>query len=48
MKRIIWVPWDTLKIEDWKIYIKESGKDTYKEIDEKYLNEEIMVILLFE
>jgi len=40
LKRIIWVPWDTLKIEDWKIYIKESWKDTYKEIDEKYLNEE--------
>lgn len=40
LKRIIWVPWDTIKIEDWKIYIKEMWKDSYKQLDEKYLNDE--------
>lgn len=40
LKRVIWVPWDTLKIEDWKVYLKEKWQKEYKELKEPYLNEE--------
>lgn len=40
LKRVIWVPWDTLKIEDWKVYLKEIWQKEYKELKEPYLNEE--------
>jgi signal peptidase I len=40
LKRIIWIPWDTVRIEEWKIYIKEKGSTEFKELDEPYLNDE--------
>lgn len=40
LKRIIWVPWDILKIEDWNIYIKKSSTSDYVKLDESYLNSE--------
>ena len=38
VKRIIWLPWEELKIKDWKIYIKENG--VFKELEENFLDKE--------
>lgn len=41
LKRIVWVPWDTLKIEDWKVYVKPAWTEDYILMDESaYLNDE--------
>lgn len=40
LKRVIWIPWDELKIQDWKIFIKQKWKTEFIEIIEPYLNEE--------
>ncbi len=40
LKRIIGIPWDTIKIEDGNIFIKAKWENQYTKIDEKYLNEE--------
>lgn len=40
LKRIIGIPWDTVKIEDGKVYLKKQWEKDYKELDEKYLNSE--------
>lgn len=40
LKRIIWVPGDTLKIEGGKIFIKTQNSTEYVEINEPYLNSE--------
>ena len=40
LKRIIGIPWDNIKIEDWKVYLKKEWETNYKELDEQYLNEE--------
>ena len=40
LKRIIWIEWDTIRIEEGKVYIKEKDSSEFIEIDEIYLNEE--------
>lgn len=40
LKRIIWIPWDTLKIKDWKVFIKEKWKTEFVELQETYLSED--------
>lgn len=41
LKRIIWVPWDTLKIEWWDVFIRNSSTDDeFVKLDEPYLNDE--------
>lgn len=40
LKRIIWVPGDSVRIEEWKIYIKEKWTTDFVELDEVYLNDE--------
>jgi signal peptidase I len=39
LKRIVWIPWDSLKIEDWKVYLKEEEQSEYIELEEPYLSE---------
>ncbi len=39
IKRIIWLEWDTIKIEDWKVYLKKNNSTEYIELDEWYLSE---------
>ena len=39
LKRIIWIPWDRLKIEEWKVYVDWNWFIGYTELDEKYLSE---------
>lgn len=39
LKRIIAVPWDVLKIDDWNVYIKKWWSWDYVELDEPYLNQ---------
>lgn len=40
LKRIIWIPWDTLKIEKWFVYIKGKWENDFVKLEENYLNEE--------
>ena len=40
LKRIIGLPWDILKIEEWNIYIKKSFSWEYLKLEESYLNTE--------
>lgn len=40
LKRIVWVPWDTLKIEDWNIFVKKKDNQEYIKLEEDYLNNE--------
>ena len=39
IKRVIWLPWETLKIENGKVFIKEVWKEEFIKLDEEYLNE---------
>lgn len=39
LKRIIWIGGDTLKIEDWKVYLKEKWENNYIELNEPYLSD---------
>ena len=40
LKRIIAVPWDTLKIEWWEVFIKNEKTTDFVKLDENYLNSE--------
>jgi signal peptidase I len=40
LKRIIWVPGDTVRIEQGKVSIKIANSKTFEMLDEVYLNEE--------
>lgn len=40
LKRIIWIPWDNLRIEDWNVFLKKQWDLEYKKLDEQYLNDE--------
>jgi len=39
LKRIIWLPWDKIKIENWKVYIYSISKKTFVELQEPYLSD---------
>jgi len=39
IKRIIWLSWETIKIQSWSVYVKESWEKDFIELDEKYLDE---------
>ncbi len=39
IKRIIWLPWDTLAIEWWKVYLLDQQSNEFKELDEWYLDQ---------
>jgi len=40
LKRVIWMPGDHIKIENWNVFIKKSNDVSFSQLDEKYLNEE--------
>ena len=40
LKRIIWVPWDSIRIEEWKVSVKIKWSNEFVELDEMYLNDE--------
>jgi signal peptidase I len=40
LKRIIWVPGDSIRIEEWKVSVKVKWSNEFVELDEVYLNEE--------
>jgi signal peptidase I len=39
LKRIIWMPWDTLKIEDGNVFIKTASSEEFVMLKEDYLND---------
>ncbi len=39
LKRIIWLPWDEIKIEDWKVYLKQKWIGDFIELNESYLSD---------
>jgi len=40
IKRVIWLPNEELKIENWNVYIKKVWEEKFSLLDEKYLNKE--------
>ncbi len=38
LKRVIWIPGDSLKISNWKVYIKEKWQNDFVELKETYLS----------
>lgn len=38
LKRIIWLPWETIKIENWKVFIKKVNSENFVELNETYLS----------
>lgn len=39
IKRIIGLPWEKIKIEDWKVYLYDKVNDTFIELNEWYLSD---------
>lgn len=39
LKRIIWLPWETIKIENWRVYVFSKTLNKYEEIVEPYLSD---------
>lgn len=40
IKRVIWLPWEELKIEKWEVFLKKVWAKDFIKLDEKYLNQE--------
>ena len=40
IKRVVWMPWDSIKIEKWYVFLKKVWETKFKKLDEKYLNKE--------
>lgn len=40
IKRIIGLPWDTIKIENWKVYLQDKFTEEFVELDEWYLSQD--------
>ena len=40
IKRVIWLPWDKIKIQSWKVFLFNEGKNEFVELKELYLSEE--------
>jgi signal peptidase I len=38
IKRIIWLPWDTIRIKDWLVFVKKAWEKDFEKLNEKYLN----------
>lgn len=38
LKRIIWMPGETIKIDEWNVYIKKVGSDNFIKLNEEYLS----------
>jgi len=40
IKRVVWMPWEELKIEKGNVFIKKKWEKKFIKLDEKYLNKE--------
>ncbi len=38
IKRVVGLPWDSIKIEEWKVFLKQKWEAEFKELNEGYLN----------
>lgn len=38
IKRVIWMPWETIKFQDWEVYIKKIWSDKFIKLNEDYLS----------
>jgi signal peptidase I len=38
IKRVIWAPWDSVKIRDGKVYLRTNSNEGYVYLDEEYLD----------
>lgn len=41
IKRIIGMPGDTLKIENWIVYLKKNGEDEFTPLEESYVSDDL-------
>lgn len=39
IKRVIWMPWDTIRIENWHVFLKKASDPDFVKLDEQYLDE---------
>lgn len=40
IKRVLWLPWDQIKIKDGNVFLFDKDKNEFIQLDEKYLDEE--------
>lgn len=40
LKRVIWLPWDSIRIENGNLFLKKSWEAEYIQLEEAYLNDE--------
>jgi len=40
IKRVVWLPWEELKIESGDVFLKKNWEKKFTKIDEKYLNKD--------
>lgn len=40
IKRVVWMPWDIIKIEKWHVFLKKPWEKEFMKLDEKYLNKQ--------
>lgn len=38
IKRVIWLPWDSIKFQDWEVFIKKLSEWEYIKLNEDYLS----------
>lgn len=38
IKRVIWLPWDSIKFQDWEVYLKRTNDKNFIKLDESYLS----------
>ncbi|EKE30001.1 MAG: signal peptidase I [uncultured bacterium (gcode 4)] len=38
IKRVIWMPWETIKFKDWEVYVKKIWSDKFIKLNEDYLS----------
>ena len=39
IKRVVWLPWDSIKIKGWEVFLKVPWSESFIKLDEKYLND---------
>lgn len=41
IKRVIWIPWDSINIREGKVYRKSESEESFEKLDEEYLHSDM-------